>query len=195
MFYIPVILGSIRRNRESVKVAAFALNWLRRLPRVSAELVDLKELNLPMMEERLRFREDAPAGVLELSARINRADSIVIVTPEYSSGYPGVLKNALDYLKPEYKRKPFGIITVSSAEGGMMCLISLRQVILHLGGVPIPATLPVFRVQERFDADGNPQAPDFQKRAKDFFDELLWFTEALANHRANTTRIVSSAGI
>ncbi len=148
-----------------------------------------------MMEERLRFREDAPAGVLELSARINRADSIVIVTPEYSSGYPGVLKNALDYLKPEYKRKPFGIITVSSAEGGMMCLISLRQVILHLGGVPIPATLPVFRVQERFDADGNPQAPDFQKRAKDFFDELLWFTEALANHRANTTRIVSSAGI
>jgi len=56
-------------------------------------------------------------------------------------------------LKPEYKRKPFGIITVSSAEGGMMCLISLRQVILHLGGVPIPSTLPVFRVQESFGAD------------------------------------------
>ncbi len=186
MFYVPVILGSIRKNRESVKVADFAVNWLRRLQRVSTELIDLKEFNLPMMEERLRFREDAPPGALELSARINRADSIVIVTPEYSSGYPGVLKNALDYLKPEYKRKPFGIITVSSAEGGMMCLISLRQVILHLGGVPIPATLPVFRVQESFDADGNPQAPDVQKRAKEFFDELLWFTEGLASHRANT---------
>lgn len=187
MFYIPVILGSIRRNRESVKVADFAVNWLRGLQRASTELVDLKEFNLPMMEERLRFREDAPSGALELSARINRADSIVIVTPEYSSSYPGVLKNALDYLKPEYKRKPFGIITVSSAEGGMMCLISLRQVILHLGGVPIPATLPVFRVQESFDAHGNPKAPDFQKRAKEFFDELLWFTEGLATHRANTT--------
>src|SRR5437016_13360126 len=105
MFYIPVILGSIRRNRESAKVAKFAVNWLRRLEGVSTELLDLREFNLPMMEERLRFREDAPASALELSARINRADSIVIVTPEYSSGYPGVLKNALDYLKPEYKRK------------------------------------------------------------------------------------------
>jgi len=188
MFYIPVILGSIRRNRESAKVAEFAVGYLRRLERITTELLDLKEFNLPMMEERLRFREDAPAGALELSARINRADSIVIVTPEYSSGYPGALKNALDYLKPECRRKPFGIITVSSAEGGMMCLISLRQVILHLGGVPIPATLPVFRVHESFDADGNPQAADFQKRAKEFFDELLWFTEGLASHRANTAR-------
>jgi NAD(P)H-dependent FMN reductase len=188
MFYIPVILGSIRRNRESAKVAEFAVGCLRRLEGITTELLDLKEFNLPMMEERLKFREDAPGSALELSAKTNRADSIVLVTPEYSSGYPGVLKNALDYLKPECRRKPFGIITVSSAEGGMMCLISLRQVILHLGGVPIPATLQVFRVQESFDAEGQPQAPGFQKRAKEFFDELLWFTEGLASHRANTIR-------
>lgn len=195
MFYIPVMLGSIRRNRESAKVAKFAVNWLHRMEGVRTDLLDLKEFNLPMMEERLRFREDAPAGALELSARINRADSIVIVTPEYSSGYPGVLKNALDYLKPEYKRKPFGIITVSSAEGGMMCLISLRQVILHLGGVPIPATLPVFRVQESFDAEGNSLAAGFQKQAKEFFDELLWFSEGLASHQAKTAPTGAKAPI
>jgi NAD(P)H-dependent FMN reductase len=77
----------------------------------------------------------------------------------------------------------YGVI----AEGGMLCLISLRQVILPLGGVPIPAMLPVFRVQESFDAEGNPQTPDFQKRAKEFFYELLWFTEGLAGHRADAT--------
>ena len=195
MFYIPVILGSMRRNRESAKVAEFAVSSLRRREEINTELLDLKEFNLPMMEERLRFREDAPASALELSARINRADSIVVVTPEYSSGYPGVLKNALDYLKPECRRKPFGIITVSSAEGGMLCLISLRQVILHMGGVPIPAMLPVYRVQEAFDADANPLAKDFQKHAKEFFDELLWFTEGLASHRANTTPTAARARI
>lgn len=193
MFYIPVILGSIRRNRESAKVAEFAVGCLSRREGITTELLDLKEFNLPMMEERLKFREDAPDSALELSAKTSRADSIVLVTPEYSSGYPGVLKNALDYLKPECRRKPFGIITVSSAEGGMMCLISLRQVILHLGGVPIPATLPVFRVQESFNAEGQPQTPDFQKRAKEFFDELLWFTEGLASHRANTIRNAAKA--
>ena len=148
-----------------------------------------------MMEERLRFREDAPAGVLELSARINRADSIVIVTPEYSSGYPGVLQERPGLFEAGVQAKTLWDHSrvLSRRRNDVPHFTAAGN--FHLGGVPIPATLPVFRVQERFDADDNPQAPDFQKRAKDFFDELLWFTEALANHRAHTTRIVSSAGI
>ena len=133
------------------------------------------------MEERLRFRDDPPPGIPEFSQKIAWADSIVIVTPEYNNGYPGVLKNALDYLYTEYKRKPFGIITVSAGGfGGILCLTSLRQVVLGLGGVPIPASLPVSRVQESFDSDGNPKDPAFHQRAKVFLDKLLWFTEALA---------------
>ena len=197
MHFIPIILGSTRRNRESVKVAQYAIDWLRHLDRVRTELLDLQEMDLPMMEERLRFRDDAPASVLEFSAKINQADAIVIVTPEYSGGYPGVLKNALDYLKPEYKRKPFGIITVSAAEtGGILCLNGLRQVVLHLGGVPIPASLMVARVQESFDPEGNPTNPAFTQRAKAFFDELVWFTEALSAKRNGTAEkgTASSAG-
>ena len=119
-------------------MAKFVISSLGNIPCVTTELLDLKELNLPMMEERLRFRTDPPSPVSDLSTKVDRADSIVIVTPEYNSGYPGVLKNALDYLKDEYRRKPFGIITVSAAwSGGILCLASLRQVILHLGGIPI----------------------------------------------------------
>jgi len=187
MYYIPVILGSTRRNRESAKVAGFALASLHNIQCVSTELIDLKELNLPIMEERLRFRSDPPLQVNDFSNKINRADAIVIVTPEYNSGYPGVLKNALDYLKEEYRRKPFGIITVSSAwSGGILCLAALRQVILHLGGVPIPAILPVPQVQEAFDDEGNPRDQRFRDHAKSYFDELLWFTEALATQRKRT---------
>lgn len=95
-----------------------------------------------MMEERLRFRDDALGGALELSAKISRADSILIVTPEYSGGYPGVLKNALDYLRPEFKRKAVGIVIVSAAiTGGVLCLNALRHVLLNMAGVPIPASL------------------------------------------------------
>ncbi len=185
MFYIPVILGSTRRNRQSVKVAKFALNSLQQTGRIETELLDLQELNFPMLEERLRFRNDPPPGIPEFSAKITRADAVLIVTPEYNNGYPGVLKNALDYLYTEYKRKPFGIITVSAGPfGGILCLTSLRQVVLALGGVPIPAGLPVAKVQDAFDADGNPVDPAFRKRATAFFDELLWFTEALANQRS-----------
>lgn len=187
MYYIPVILGSIRRNRESVKVAKFALDSLQEIECVNTDLLDLKDLNLPMMEERLRFRDDVPSPVNAFSNSMDRADSIVIVTPEYNSGYPGVLKNALDYFKDEYKRKPFGIITVSAAwSGGMLCLASLRHVILHLGGIPIPASLPFPNVQDLFDTQGNLLDSKFLARAKRYFDELLWFTEALAAQRRKT---------
>lgn len=183
MFYVPVILGSIRRNRESAKVARYAFRHLQQREGIDAELVDLKELELPMMEERLRFRNDAPANVLDFSAKIDRADSVIVVAPEYSGGYPGVLKNALDYVKPECSRKPFGIITVSASSGGALCLTALRQLLLHLGGVPIPATLPVTNVRDAFDADGNPADPAFHKVAQSYFDEFLWFTEALSAHK------------
>jgi NAD(P)H-dependent FMN reductase len=109
--------------------------------------------------------------VSAFSTKIKQADAIVIVTPEYSGGYPGVLKNALDYLKDEYRRKPFGIITVSAVEtGGILCLVALRQVILHLGGVPIPGSLLFPRVQESFDPEGK-------------LSELLWFTEAFVTQK------------
>jgi NAD(P)H-dependent FMN reductase len=188
MFYIPVILGTVRRNNESSKVAGFALERLKAFACVKTELMDLKHMDLPMLEERLRFRDDLPPSLAAFSAAIRQADAIVIVTPEYSGGYPGVLKNALDYLKEEYRRKPFGIITVSAVEtGGILCLASLRQVILHLGGVPIPASLLVSRVQECFDGQGQPSDTRLAQRAKTYFDELLWFTEALAAQKKKSS--------
>lgn len=187
-FYIPVLLGSVRRNRESIKVARFALDCLQLLGCVRTELLDLKEMNLPMMEERLRFRNDPPPEVILFGAKVRQADSLLIVTPEYNGGYPGVLKNALEYLKDEYRHKPFGIITVSAVEtGGILCLVSLRQVVLQMGGLPIPVSLLVSRVQEAFDSQGRPSDPAFVKRAKTYFDELLWFTEALAAQRKKSS--------
>jgi len=57
------------------------------------------------------------------------------------------------------------------------------------------AAWSVFWLQESFHADGNPLAPDFQKRASDYFDELLWFTEGLATHRAKTNPTAAKAKI
>ena len=62
-----------------------------------------------------------------------------LVTPEYNNGYPGVLKNALDYFLPEYRRKPVGIVTVSSGGfGGINALAQLRLVLFLMGAYPIP---------------------------------------------------------
>ena len=185
MLYIPVILGSIRRGRQSPKVARFLVERMKRSEQIETEVLDLLAYNFTMMEERLRFRDDPPPGVQEFSEKVARADALVIVSPEYNNGYPGVLKNALDYLLPEYQRKPIGIVTVSAGGfGGRTCLAQLRLVTLGMGAFPIPTAFPVSRVQESFDADGNPRDPAYEPRAKAFIDELLWFSEAIAAQRA-----------
>jgi NAD(P)H-dependent FMN reductase len=185
MYYIPIIAGSTRRDRQSIKVARFVLARLQQRADVTTELLDLLELNFPIMEERLHRRDDPPPGLREFGDKIGRADSFIIVTPEYNNGYPGVLKNALDYLLPEYERKPVGIVTVSAGGfGGISCLAQLRLVVIGMGAVPIPESLPVSRVHDSFQDDGTPNDPAYEKRAATFLDEVLWFTEAIATQKA-----------
>lgn len=186
-FYIPIILGSTRRDRQSSKVARFVFDRMQQREAVETEILDLLEYDFPIMEERLRFRDDPPPRLVEFSEKIERADSIVIVTPEYNNGYPGVLKNALDYLLPEYRRKPVGIVTVSAGGfGGINCLAQLRLVMIAMGALPIPASLPISRVQNSFDDEGNLLDQSYEKRAAAFLDEMLWFTEAIAAQKAKS---------
>ncbi len=184
MFYVPIILGSTRRGRQSDKVARFVLQRMKSAG-VETEILDLAEFRFPIMEERLRFRDDPPPRLREFADKMARADAIVLVTPEYNNGYPGVLKNALDYLLPEYRRKPFGIVTVSGgAFGGLNCLAQLRLVALGMGAFPIPASLPISRVQDTMEEDGSPRDVSYEKRAQAFIAELLWLTEAVTAQKA-----------
>ena len=188
MFYIPIILCSTRRGRQSAKVARFVAERMKKDERIETEILDLFDYNFPMMEERLRRRDDAPPGVLEFSAKIARADSVVIVSPEYNNGYPGVLKNALDYFGPEYKRKPVAIVTVSGGGfGGLNALAQLRLVTLGMDAFPIPAALPFSHVQNVFAEDGTLKEPAYEKRADAFIAEVLWFAEAIATQKGKAT--------
>ena len=180
MFYIPVILGSTRRGRRTARAAYFVADRMKRTERIEPEILDLLEYDLPLIEERLRFRDDPPPRALEFSSKLARADALVIVSPEYNNGYPGVLKNCLDYFKDEYHRKPIGIVTVSVAEfGGVNCLAQLRLVTLAMRAFPIPASLPIAKVQERIGEDGALIDSSLEAKAQAFLTELIWFTEAI----------------
>lgn len=184
MFYIPIIVGSTRRDRQSIKVARFVLARLQLRKNVETTLLDLLEYNFPIMEERLHHRDDPPPRLKEYAEHIARADSLIIVSPEYNNGYPGVLKNALDYLLPEYERKPIGIVTVSAGGyGGINCLAQLRLVTLGMGAFPIPENLAVSRIHDSFSDEGTPKDPAYERRTETFLDEVLWFAEAIQDRK------------
>jgi hypothetical protein len=53
-----------------------------------------------------------------------------------------------------------------------------------MGALPIPENLSVSRVHDSFKDDGTPNDPAYEKRAAEFLDEVLWFTEAIADRKA-----------
>lgn len=178
---IPLVLGSTRIGRQSVHVASHVHALLRAVDGVASPMLDLSALNFPIMEERLADMADPPPGLAEFSATLAAADALMIVTPEYKNGYPGILKNAFDYLVAGIlRRKPVAICTVSSGGfGGVNCLAQLRLVCLAMGGLPIPDTLPVSNVRTVFAEDGTLLNETFDAKARAFVAELCWYAERM----------------
>ncbi len=104
----------------------------------------------------------------------------MLVTPEYNGGYPASLKNAIDVLYEEWKRKPIGLSTVSAgAFAGMNVITSLQFVLWKIGAHVVPAMFPVAMVATAFDENGQPaDKAGTDKRAAVFLAELAWHMQA-----------------
>jgi len=178
---IPLLLGSSRIGRRSVHVAEHLHGLMRATDGVTAPLLDLSVLKFPIMDERLADMAHPPPGLAEFAATLAAADALMIVTPEYKNGYPGILKNALDYLVAGIlRRKPIAICTVSSgAFGGINCLAQLRLVCLAMGGLPIPEALPVSNVGSVFAEDGRLLNGAFDAKARVLVADLCWYARRM----------------
>jgi len=178
--YIPILIGSLRRGRNTPRLAHFLHGRLAALDGIETELFDPKAMNLPVLEERLAYLDDPPAELVRFGAAIDRADGVVITTPEYNSSFPAALKNMIDALGPEWRRKPIAIAAHSvGAFGGKSALQALRPVLTNLGAVPIPATMTVPHIDKAFSEDGEAIDQAFERRAGRFLDELVWYAGAL----------------
>ena len=179
--FIPVVIGSLRSGRNTPRLAHYLHAQLVGMAGVESELFDPREMALPILEERLKFLDDPPAALVRFGAAIDRARGVVIVTPEYNKGYPAALKNIVDGLSSEWRRKPVAIATHSTgAFGGSVVLQALRPVMMGLGAVPIPGTLSVPHITQAFGEGGELLDEVFAGRCERFLDELLHYAEALA---------------
>lgn len=176
---IKIISASVRKDRNSHRVALFFEKYIRGNNLADVEILDLKTYNFPLFEERLQYLQDPPAAVTGFAEKVNTADGILVVTPEYNGGYPASLKNVVDLLYPQWKRKPLAISTVSDGVfGGTQVITSLLFSFWKIGAWVVPSMFPVPKVKDNYDENGNPQDPNIEKRAKSFIGELLWCMEA-----------------
>jgi NAD(P)H-dependent FMN reductase len=161
-------------------VALYFKRYLEENNLASAEILDLKEYNFPLFDERLRLQKNPSEAALDFAAKIKIADGIIIVTPEYNGGYPPSLKNAIDLLYDEWYHKPVAISTVSDGNfGGSQVITSLQFTLWKMKAWTVPALFPVPRITESFDENGHPsnKAAD-DKRAANLVKEMFQLIEA-----------------
>jgi NAD(P)H-dependent FMN reductase len=173
---IAIISASVRIDRKSHRIALFFKNHINENNLADVILLDLKEYKFPIFEERLSNMKDPQSNLLDFAGKIKNADGVIIVTPEYNGGYPASLKNAIDVLYKEWKRKPVALATVSNGQfGGAQVMTSLAFTLWKIGVCLVPAMYPGPKVQDSYNEDGIPTDKEAtEKRAKIFIEELLW---------------------
>ncbi len=189
---IKIILGSVRNGRFGERPAGWINDELKNWNGVEAELLDLKDYPMPFfdsaMSPSMLGKKYPNETVQKWSNKIDEADAYVIVSPEYNHGYSSVLKNALDWLSPEWSRKPVGFVSYGSASGAR-AIEQLRQVAIELNMVPIRKSIHLnwefimkswsnkdISNAELFAPVRKDMGPD---HLADFVAELLWMAKTL----------------
>lgn len=157
MAKIVLLSASIRQGRNSHRVALYFKNYIESNQLADVEMVDLDIYDFPLFEERLRFLKNPSEKILDFAAKIREAEGVLLVTPEYNGGYPASLKNVIDLLYDEWRKKPIALATASAGNfGGAQVMTSLVFSLWKIGSILVPAMFPVAKVQEAFNEQGEP---------------------------------------
>jgi NAD(P)H-dependent FMN reductase len=180
--FLPVLLGTNRKKRNSLHPAKWLLEEMEKRPDIQTQLFDVSDFALP--------HDDYGQGIKGLFPEwrdaIIQADGLVIVTPEYNHGYPGALKAVLDLLLKEYVHKAVAFVGVSAGPwGGTRVIEAMVTMVRELGLAVTFTDLNFPKVQTIFDSEGKLLDQAFEKRAGDFLDELVWMSRTLRWGREN----------
>jgi len=148
MMHLEIVIVSTREHRQGPAVARWFRAQAEKHAGFELELVDLAEVNLPLLHEphHPRLANYTHEHTNRWSAIVSRADAFVFVTPEYNYGSPPSLVNALDYLLREWAYKPVGFVSYGGISGGTRSVQMTKQIVTGLRMMPMveAVNIPMF---------------------------------------------------
>lgn len=191
MLRIGVILGSVRQGRFGDKPAHWIFDELKKRNSVEATFLDLKDFNLPNFDQPVSpawisepFKDE---NVARWTKAIGEQDGFVIVAPEYNRTVGGAMKNAFDWVYPEWNRKAVGFVGYGST-GGARAVEHMRNIAVELQMAPVRQGVHIMwetmapLMQALAPVDPSNFAP-VQASADAMIDQLLWWSAALKDAR------------
>ncbi len=177
---IEIISGSPRGNSITFRMAIHLEKAIKNAG-YDAGIIDLREVELPLLQSVFTTVESAPDIYRDVVRRMFDAKAFILITPEYNGSYSAALKNLLDHF-PKQHHKVFGIVTATTgALGGVRAALQLQELIYALFGIGSPYMLVVPYVDKKFTADGVLVDEAFQKNISLFINEYLWLCGKILN--------------
>jgi len=180
---IALVISTTRPGR----LGASLTNWLAAIARKRAdatfEVVDLRDYPLPFFEEEIppAFKPSQHAVAQRWSAKMAEFDGYVFITAEYNHSVSGVLKNALDHLFTELRRKPATFLGYG-AVGGARAVEHLRHILAELQVATIKPAVHIGRTEMLGLLREGKTLADFPYLADmvpPVLDDLIWWANAL----------------
>lgn len=168
---ILFLLGTAREGRMSERVARFVVDCARERGDIELVFVDVADFSQTKTNGN-------GAAKKAWNALLQKADGLVIISPEYNHGYPGELKLFLDNAYEAYAGKPVAICGVSDGPvGGARMAEQLKLVLSAFQMIIINAAVYFANVHEHFDDSGNINNVDFwKKKVNGLLDQIIKYS-------------------
>jgi NAD(P)H-dependent FMN reductase len=158
---ILVIPGSLRTGSLNARLAAAAAHELAQAG-VEATRISLGDFPLPIYDGDLQAKSGVPKQAVNLKRMIGAHHGVLIVTPEYNSSVPALLKNAIDWVTrvqdaheirgQVFRDRAFAIAAASENRlGGTRALAALRLILAACHATVIPSQLALSFASEAYD--------------------------------------------
>jgi NAD(P)H-dependent FMN reductase len=192
---IGIIIGSTRDTRFGEKPAKWLLDIASRRDDIEAELIDLREYDLPFFNEvsSNAWQASVDEKVLAWQKKIGEMDGYVFVTSEYNRSIPASLKNALDQAYLEWNYKPAAILGYG-AVGGARAVEHLRSITVELYMVPVRSTVHISGTEFFTVWHGAGDQPitsiegTIGQSTQEMLDQLTWWAQLTKAGRAEKAK-------
>jgi NAD(P)H-dependent FMN reductase len=198
---IAVIISSTRPTRFGELPAQWIVEKANERPELQAEIVDLRDFDLPFFDEMASnaWMPSANQNAVKWQNKISEFDGYIFVVAEYNRSITGALKNAIDQAYVNWNKKAFGAVgygTVGGARavehlrsiGIELQMVSTRSAV-HIAGADFMSVHPGFGGTKAIaDLEGS-----IGNSAKDMLDQLTWWAKSAKAAREDDAAVAQAA--
>ena len=186
---ILVIPGSLRSGSLNARLAAAAAQELA-LAGAEVTRISLGDFPLPIYDGDLQSKSGVPKNVVNLKRMIGAHHGVLIVTPEYNSSVPPLVKNTIDWVSrvqdahetrgQVFRERAFGIAAASGNRlGGTRALSALRLILAACHALVVPNQLALSFADEAYDDTDRLKLAADSEALKALVRQLIEFSQRI----------------